>query len=350
MNRNKWFSARILQWYSQNKRDLPWRHTKDPYLVWLSEIILQQTRVEQGLPYYQRFAKDYPTVDDLAVAHEDEVLKAWEGLGYYSRARNLHSAAKFVSNELNGRFPSNYSQLLDLKGVGPYTAAAVSSISSAEPVAVVDGNVYRVLARVFGIDVPIDSTPGKKLFSTLANELLSTENPGDHNQAVMEFGATMCTPNRPNCPDCIFQDKCLAFASKNVSSYPVKVGRTKVRDRYFNFFLIENVDGRIALEKRGTDDIWRGLYQFPLVESSFPENGKMAAKLLQKKLGADAEIRSGSSVIKHVLSHQRIHALIWTGVLTNHEIRAPHWLFVEEDALADYPLPRLLTRWLESQN
>ncbi|CAG0910098.1 unnamed protein product [Cyprideis torosa] len=222
------FSKKIIDWYQINKRDLPWRNTKDPFTIWLSEIILQQTRVAQGLPYYQRFIKAFPNLEKLAVASEQEVLKLWQGLGYYSRARNLHYSAIYIVNELNGKFPSNYNDLLNLKGVGDYTASAIASICYNEPTAVVDGNVYRVLARYFGIETAINSTKGVKEFKLLAQELIDDDNPGTHNQAVMEFGARMCKPQNPDCLSCPLKESCVSLQKNKVNLLPFKEKKLKL--------------------------------------------------------------------------------------------------------------------------
>ncbi|HYG16163.1 MAG TPA: A/G-specific adenine glycosylase, partial [Bacteroidia bacterium] len=260
------FNKIIESWYALNKRDLPWRNTRDPYKIWLSEVILQQTRVNQGMPYYHKFIEKYPDIAAMAGAHEDEVLKLWQGLGYYSRARNMHQAAKMITYELNGKFPITYTDILKLKGVGSYTAAAIASIAGNEPVAVVDGNVYRVLARYFGIDTPIDSTEGRKTFLKLANELINTENPATYNQAVMEFGALQCKPQNPDCGVCPLKISCIALKQKRVDALPVKSKKTAVKARYFNYLFFEK-PGFAHLQKRGQTDIWANLYEFPLAET-----------------------------------------------------------------------------------
>jgi len=256
----------LLDWYRNNQRDLPWRRTNDPYAIWLSEVILQQTRVEQGMPYWLRFIEDFPTVTDLANADEREVLRLWQGLGYYSRARNLHAAAKIVRDEYNGNFPNQYEQIRALKGIGDYTAAAISSFAFNLPHAVVDGNVYRFLSRIFAINTPIDSTNGKKEFFVLANELLDKSNPGTFNQSLMEFGAMQCKPSNPDCSVCPFNQYCQSFATNTVSEYPVKAKKTKTRNRYFDFIILSD-EKNTLLQKREEKDIWQGLYQFPVIES-----------------------------------------------------------------------------------
>lgn len=349
MKVNKWFSERILRWYSANKRDLPWRNTNDPYKIWLSEIILQQTRVDQGISYYHHFITKYPTVKHLAIADQEDVLKSWEGLGYYSRARNLHASAQHVYNELNGEFPTTYIELIKLKGVGPYTAAAISSICSGESNAVVDGNVYRVLSRAFGITEPIDSTLGKKVFQSLANELIDPNHVGEYNQAIMEFGATHCTPKNPSCRTCIFVDKCICLSTGKVDQLPIKKGKTKIRERYFEYFAFSG-DGNTFVEKRLQNDIWQGLFQFPMLEfDSRPSVSQINSKMIEI-FGMKAEIELASNNIKHILSHQKVHARIWKVNISPASHEPPDtWTTIAEESVEDYAMPRLLTRWLENQ-
>ena len=262
------FSNILIYWYLQIKRDLPWRKTKDPYLVWLSEIMLQQTRVAQGMSYYLAFSEAFPTLKDLANADESTVLKMWQGLGYYSRARNLHFTAKYVSNELNGKFPSTYKELIKLKGIGDYTASAIASICFDEPNAVVDGNVYRVLARYFGIDIPINSTKGIKEFKILAQSLLDTKHPGVHNQALMDFGALQCKPQNPDCEKCPLNSGCVALEKKQIKQLPVKEKKLRVTKKYFNFLVFVTEDNKTIFEERKGKGIWQGLYEFPLLETT----------------------------------------------------------------------------------
>ena len=261
------FSNSLIHWYLQNKRDLPWRNTTNPYLIWLSEIMLQQTRVAQGLPYFLAFTEAFPTVFDLAKADEEQVLKLWQGLGYYSRARNLHATAKYIAMELNGNFPENYKNLLQLKGVGEYTAAAIASFSYNEPVAVVDGNVFRVLSRYFNIDSDISDGKTKKEFQNLAQEVLPLDNPALYNQAIMEFGALQCVPKNPNCEDCIFSSSCGALQQKRVAKLPVKSKKTKVSNKFFNYLVLKDVTGNFVVKKREGKGIWENLYEFPLIET-----------------------------------------------------------------------------------
>jgi A/G-specific adenine glycosylase len=301
------FSEKLITWYKANKRDLPWRNNTDPYKIWLSEIILQQTRVAQGLPYYLKFVAKYPTVQSLAEADEQEVLRLWQGLGYYSRARNMHAAAKFVINELDGNFPPDYATLKKLKGVGDYTAAAIASFAYKEKVAVVDGNVFRVLARLFGIDIDINSNEGKKTFNALANELISAQNPDIHNQAIMEFGALQCTPANPDCLFCPFTAECNARLTQQQNTLPVKVKKVKQKKRYF-YYLVINERDKYFLKKRKAGDIWQGLYDFPLVES----NNELSLQDVFKQL----EVKESDEILpdyipkeyKHILTHQIISA------------------------------------------
>lgn len=293
-------SIKIGSWYDNNKRDLPWRHTSDAYRIWLSEIILQQTRVVQGLDYYQRFIERYPTVKDLASASQDEVLKLWQGLGYYSRARNLHTAAQQVcsngewqSPDGNVAFPTKYKDLIRLKGVGPYTAAAIASFSSDEKVAVVDGNVYRVLSRLFDIDTPIDSTQGQKDFLALATELLPERGAGLHNQAMMELGALCCTPTNPHCSECPVSAHCLALANGSTDVRPVKAGKVKIRERHL-LYIIYIYKDQLWVHQRGEGDIWQGLWEFVLSE----ESGMRSEKYSD----------SSSFSLKHQLTHQTLYA------------------------------------------
>ena len=289
----------LISWYLINKRDLPWRKTKNPYKIWLSEIILQQTRVQQGLPYYWKFIAAYPTIQALAFANEDEVLNLWQGLGYYSRARNMLMTARVINEQYEGCFPTNYNDLLKLKGIGEYTAAAIASFSFKEPVAVVDGNVYRVLSRLFDIETPIDSGEGKKAFRFLADEVLDKVNPDTFNQAIMEFGALHCTPQKPDCNNCVFNDTCLSRVNGTISQRPVKKKKNASKQRFFVYkvFLEE---GKTTIQKREEKDIWQGLYEFPLEEF---DDAKKQMDYIQLHKGKTLYC---SSEITHILSHQRI--------------------------------------------
>ncbi|WP_445710203.1 A/G-specific adenine glycosylase [Flavobacterium sp.] len=301
------FSNILIDWYLQNKRSLPWRNTKNPYPIWLSEIILQQTRVAQGLPYFEAFTTEFKTIFDLANASEEQVLKLWQGLGYYSRARNLHAAAKYIVNDLNGVFPPSYKELLHLKGVGEYTAAAIASFAYDEPVAVVDGNVFRVLSRVFGVETDISSSKAKKEFQELAQELLPVEAPAIFNQAIMEFGATQCVPKSPDCSVCVFNTKCVALQQKKVDSLPVKLKKTKVRNRYFNYLIIKDRNGDFVVEKREEKGIWFNLYQFNLLENSKSDTIENIVKHIKKEYNPLVLIVKNEEEVVHKLSHQHLH-------------------------------------------
>jgi len=260
------FSKQLIKWYELHKRALPWRETQDPYRIWLSEVILQQTRVNQGLPYFKRFVESFPTVQDLAAAHQEDILKLWQGLGYYSRARNLHVAAQQVV-EMNGIFPNSYKKLLDLKGVGDYTAAAIASFAFKEAVPVVDGNVYRVLSRIYGVNTPINETAGIKEFKELATKLLDKKTPDIYNQAIMEFGALQCVPKKPDCTICLFQSQCIAFKDDRIEELPVKIKKTKIKNLYHHYIVIQTPDNKTVLQERSQTGIWAGLYEFPFIES-----------------------------------------------------------------------------------
>lgn len=347
MSTASWFRQALAPWYDENGRPLPWRSSRDPYRIWLSEVILQQTRVDQGMAYWCRFVERYPTVADLAAAPEDEVLKLWQGLGYYSRARNLRTAAQQVAAQHGGAFPSTFEELRSLKGVGDYTAAAIGSICFGLPEAVVDGNVYRVLARVFGIDTPIDSTEGRKQFRELANELLDPARPGDHNQAVMELGATVCTPKKPDCPNCPLEEKCIARKTGRIAELPVKAGKAKVRTRHFNYLHIEQ-DGGVFLRKREGKDIWQGLYEFPLVETGDVATKPTLARALADLYPGKVRLEQRSRPVTHILSHQRIEAIFWA-VEPAAPIDPPaDWLFVPLGELHRYAVPRLMDRYLQA--
>ena len=337
------FSDKIAIWYHENKRDLPWRKTKDPYVIWLSEVILQQTRIEQGTSYFLSFTKAFPTVFDLAHASEEAVLNLWQGLGYYSRARNLHYTAKHIVSQYNGIFPDNYKELLQLKGVGDYTASAIASICFNEATAVVDGNVYRVLSRLFGIETPINTTDGIKQFKALAQKLIDKNNPGTHNQAVMEFGATHCKPKNPKCSSCIFNRACVAFTTNKVSHLPVKLKKTTVRNRYFNYLVAVSKDGKTLLEKRTGKGIWKNLYQFPLLES---DQTKDLTKTEIETALPEQSVASYSCYNKkenvHKLSHQHLHIRFWiidTPLLTNNAI------FIHKRD--DFPVPIVLKNFMD---
>lgn len=347
-NNEQRLSSVLTNWYKQNKRDLPWRDTTDPYVIWISEIILQQTRVDQGYSYFNRFIKEMPSVDKLAAASEDQVLKLWQGLGYYSRARNLHAAAKMIMDIYNGVFPRLHKEVLSLKGIGDYTAAAIVSFAYNEPYAVVDGNVYRVLSRVFGIDHPIDSSKGKKEFAALAQELLDKENPGLHNQSIMEFGALQCVPVSPDCANCPASPMCVAYAQHKVSSYPVKEAKQKTRNRYFNYLDIRDHE-YMFLHKRDKKDIWQNLYELPLVETeqavTFEELQSLPA--CNSILGGLHVCKvSLVSQYKHVLSHQVIYALFYKVDVKDAECQ--DYIKIKSEDIDHYPVSRLVHKYLEN--
>jgi len=336
------FHRLIVEWYRLNKRDLPWRETQNAYFIWLSEIILQQTRVLQGMNYYLKFISHYPTVHDLANASEQDVLNDWQGLGYYSRARNLYFTAKLISKEMKGVFPSSFNEIKKLKGIGDYTAAAISSFAYNLPQAVVDGNVYRVLSRVFEVHLPIDSTQGKKFFADLAQELISLKEPAIHNQAIMELGAMQCLPVNPICDSCPLNSICLAFSNQTYKDLPIKAKKIKTRNRYFHFLIFKK-SGNLLLEKREEKDIWQHLFQFPLLETELDEE---LTALSFSKLGVlPYRITEG---VKHVLSHQRIYARFYyfDGFPV---VIEKNYFQVAEANIQDFPLPRLIDRFLDEQ-
>jgi A/G-specific adenine glycosylase len=343
--KNTNFTDKIIAWYKHHKRDLPWRHTQDPYLIWLSEVILQQTRVAQGQPYYERFAAAYPTVSDLAAAPEQEVLRLWQGLGYYSRARNLHQMAKHIVENLDGQFPKTYHELLKLKGVGSYTAAAIASFAYNESVAVLDGNVYRVLARFFGIKTDISSHRAKKEFEDLAQELIPMHQPAVFNQAMMEFGALQCQPLSPDCLLCPLQNSCVAQASGEVALLPIKTKKIKQKERYLNYLVLVNND-KIALNERAGRDIWQGLFEFDLIETSTLINDFEDLLLPPKLVNRlnQAIIEPPTKTYTHLLTHQRLIAQFWIVRLAD---EIPSTSFYDVAAIEKLPKPNLITNFLK---
>lgn len=348
----KEFGRTVLQWFAENRRALPWRETRDPYFIWLSEVILQQTRVAQGISYYENLTRAFPTVVSLAKASEERVLRLWQGLGYYSRARNLHRCARKVADEMQGQFPRTYTQLIKLPGIGPYTAAAIASIAFDEPVAALDGNVFRVLSRIFGIAVDINSSTGRETFREKAHTLLPHSRPGDFNQAMMELGAIQCTPRNPDCPACPFRGSCVAFATGSVQLFPVKSKRVKVRNRYLSY-VIFSLDDKVGLRARNGSDIWKGLYDFYLVES---ERRLTAAALMRrdKKLStlATGEVVPAGEM-RHQLTHQRLHISFFrTSIskknLTNFHKGNPSMAFYSMKQAARLPKPVPVKLFLES--
>ena len=342
----------LFNWYAENHRNLPWRQQPTPYQVWLSEVILQQTRVNQGMDYYLRFVERWPTVTDLAQASEEEVLKMWQGLGYYSRARNLHHCAQQVVKEYGGEFPADFEKLKQLKGIGDYTAAAIASIAFGLPHAVVDGNVYRVLARLYDIDTPININEGQTLFAQLADELLNRKQPGLHNQAMMEFGALHCTPKNPNCLHCPLQPHCLAFEHQTVMLRPVKLPKVKVSTRYFNYLVIRIKDS-LYLHKRNDNDIWRNLYDFPCIESetAMTVDEVVASEQFQQLIeGKPFAITKVSPVFNHKLTHRTILAQFIEIKLDEEllQIQTKDLFLTRESDLGNYPIPRLIDLYLNT--
>ena len=340
------FSEKLIAWYAENKRELPWRDTTDPYIIWISEIILQQTRVAQGYDYFLRFIHRFPNVTALAEAPEDEVMKCWQGLGYYSRARNLHAAAK----SMNGVFPVTYEGVRALKGVGDYTAAAICSSAYGMPYAVVDGNVYRVLSRYFGIDTPVDSTEGKKLFAALADEMMDKSQPAVYNQAIMDFGAIQCTPQSPNCLFCPLGGSCSALKEGTITKLPVKQHKTKTINRYFNYIYVR-VGACTYLHKRTEDDIWKNLFEFPLIETEkdLSEEEFLACPQFHA-LFAEGEVRMVRILlrgVKHVLSHRVIYTNFYEVTLPDNSSSFSSYQRVAVEDLDRYAVPRLIHAFLE---
>lgn len=351
---NKHFASTLLDWYERNKRDLPWRNTTEPYIIWLSEVILQQTRVAQGRPYFEKFLENFPKIQDLAHAPLEEVMRLWQGLGYYTRARNLHQCAKELVKIHGGKFPNNYNSLLKLKGVGSYTAAAIASFAFNEPVAVVDGNVFRVLARYFGISSDIASNSGKKEFEKIADECISKDNPATFNQAIMEFGALQCTPKNPNCGECPFNNSCFAFKNDLITQLPVKVNKVKVKQRYFTYFYII-CNEQVVVNLRGAGDIWQGLYDFPVFENiQKPLLELKNVSLVQSLTPFDPEIHFDSKTIfKHILTHQRIFANFASLIIpTKHKNKLQKWAqksgynLIKQEKLDALGKPRLIVKFL----
>ena len=340
------FSIKLLTWYNENKRELPWRDSTDPYVIWISEIILQQTRVAQGYDYFLRFIKRFPNVTSLAEAGEDEVMKYWQGLGYYSRARNLHAAAK----SMNGIFPITYQGVLALKGVGEYTAAAICSLAYNMPYAVVDGNVYRVISRYLGIDTPIDSTAGKKLFAALADELLDKKHPAVYNQAIMDFGAIQCTPASPKCMLCPLADTCTALRTGTISKLPTKQQKIKITNRYFNYMYVR-AGVYTFINKRSGNDIWKNLFELPLIElpEAVDESDFITHPQFQSLFapGEKPVVRLLKKNVKHVLSHRIIYASFYEVVLPENTRSFPGYLKIQSEEIGRFAVSRLIDSFLE---
>ena len=342
------FSNSLIHWYLNNKRDLPWRNTHDPYNIWLSEIMLQQTRVAQGLPYYLDFISTFPTVFDLAKAPEEKVLKHWQGLGYYSRARNLHNTAQFVANELKGEFPNNYKDLIKLKGIGEYTAAAIASFSFNEVVPVVDGNVFRVLSRYFDVETDISLASAKKEFSDLALELIPINDPATFNQAIMEFGALQCVPKNPNCQSCIFCNSCAALQKNKVQSLPVKLKKIKISYRFFNYLVFEDDQLNTLIQKRDQKGIWQNLYEFPLIESENELDLDTVSELIFNKYQSKHKIVSVSNWNTkgqiHKLSHQHLNINFWKVKVRGNISGA-----LGGEMIKEFPFPKVIFNFIEEE-
>ena len=342
------FSNLLIKWYLQKKRDLPWRNTINPYLIWLSEIMLQQTRVAQGMPYFLSFTTAFPTVFDLAKANEEQVLKLWQGLGYYSRARNLHQTAQYIATELNGIFPDTYIDLLKLKGVGEYTAAAIASFAYNEVVPVVDGNVFRVLSRIFDIETDIAQASAKKEFAALAFELMPKDSPAIFNQAIMEFGALQCVPKSPNCSICVFNESCAALQKKKVDQLPIKSKKLKVRNRYFNYIVASDENENTIIQKRTSKGIWHNLYEFPLIETDKEEDFDCIAEQIQNDFFKGNSIlsvtESNEQSIVHKLSHQHLYIKFWEvkieGIIANG---------IDAKNLKTFPFPIVIHNFIERE-
>ena len=343
------FSKKLMLWDSKkNTRKMPWKGQKDPYKIWLSEIILQQTRVEQGLNYYNRFIHAFPTIHDLAKAEDKKILKLWEGLGYYTRCRNLIETSRIISKKYNGIFPETYTELKALKGVGHYTASAIASFAFKQPHAVVDGNVFRVLSRVFGIKEPVDTGKGKKIFTSLAEELLNKKNPGKYNQAIMDFGAVVCKPLSPFCQNCPFKNFCYAHLKKQVAALPVKKKKTTIKSRWFNYLVLTHKN-QIIINQRIQKDIWQQLFEFPMIETPFEKKPEAVLRNAENsgwiKNGL-YEIVEVSPKFKQQLSHQLIHArFLWIG-LKEKSNGTGNWQFVKKEELKHFPFPKLINNYL----
>ena len=352
MENTRFIGNRLIDWYEAHHRDLPWRQTNDPYLIWISEVILQQTRVAQGLDYYLRFTRRFPDVRSLAEAGEDEVMKYWQGLGYYSRARHLHEAARQIVARFGGQFPSAWEDIRSLSGIGDYTAAAIGSFAFGQPWATVDGNVYRVLARLFDVDLPIDSGAGRRYFTNLAQALLDKERPAAFNQAMMEFGALQCVPRGPDCAHCPLGDKCLARARGRVDALPVKEGKKAPLPRYFNYLDIRQGD-TLLLAKRAGKDIWRNLYEFPLVETPAPVSWE---QLLQTDAchamldgAGQITLERRLELPKHVLTHRVIHAVFYRLQVSAFPPALVAYTRVPREAVGDYAVSRLMESYLRRE-
>ena len=341
------FSDIVLHWYYKNKREFPWRKTKNTYNVWVSEIILQQTQTSQGLNYYTKLIDTFPTVKDLAKAKEEKILKLWQGLGYYSRARNLHATAKHIHYNLSGVFPNNYNGLIELKGIGPYTAAAISSICYNEKRAVVDGNVYRILARVFNNHTAINTPKGVKIFQKLADSLIGDTDPGDYNQGLMDIGATICTPKTPKCSHCPLTKICIAQTKDTINLLPIKIGKTKIKQRYFNYFFVLSND-EFLMKKRKGNDIWKNLYEFPLIESKEPpsETNININKVIKSIIGDESFKMKKKIYYEHKLSHQKLNITI-NYIKTSSSINKKTYIKVNRMQALKLPVPKPIEKFIQ---
>lgn len=348
----QYFVKKLLQWNdAENNRQMPWKREKDPYKIWLSEIILQQTRVDQGLEYYNRFVSTFPTIQQLANASETKVFKLWEGLGYYTRCKNLITTAKYIANELKGKFPDNYADILQLKGIGPYTAAAIGSFAFNLPYAVVDGNVFRVLSRFFGIATPIDSTEGKQFFTLLANKLLDKMQPGQYNQALMDFGAVICKPQIPDCNNCVLQTKCKAHAESRINQLPVKEKKIIKKTRWFYYLVIEHNE-RQYVRLRGPKDIWENLYEFVLIENDKALALEKFEELQKVKdlFGKNPfEVLQISPLYKQQLTHQTIHGQ-FIKIKTGKPFTGKDYKAISQVEIDKLPFPKFITAYLKDKN
>lgn len=349
------FAKELTRWYEANGRDLPWRNTREPYKIWISEVILQQTRVMHGMSYYLKFIETFPDLSSLASAPEDTVLRVWQGLGYYSRARNLHHAAKTIVEQYNGKFPQSYKEIMQLKGIGTYTAGAIASIAFGEPVTAVDGNVKRVISRIFAIEEPVDSSTGDRMINSALEEIFDHQNPGTFNQAIMDFGAVICKPKNPNCEICPLASACLALKKNIVNRLPVKSKEIVRRKRYLNYLFIifeENQETFTWIHKRNGKDIWHGLYQFPLIEADLPVSPNELLNM-QQWIGivknSDHIISSISPVFMHQLTHQQLFARVYQLKISNKlEVVGSDFKMVKMNDLTKFAMPRLLVKYLAS--
>ena len=331
------FSNKLINWYNHNKRDLPWRKTKDPYKIWVSEIILQQTRIEFGIKYYYKFIKRYPDVKKLANSKEMDLMKIWEGLGYYSRAINMLKTAKIVLNNFNGVFPLSYEELIQLPGIGDYTASAISSICNDELQVVVDGNVLRFLSRIHKIDLPIESIKTKKYFKKLGFKLIQDVKPGDFNQALMDYGSTICKPKKFDCNNCLFSSDCKAYNSNSVENYPVKKKKIKVKDRFLNYLVVVTNDNKTQIKKRDSSGIWKNLYEFPLIETKIETSAKQISKELDLNLKDLLSVKK----INHRLSHQLLHINFFV-----YKVDYKLDDLVDINTLESYPFPKPINKFI----